>query len=400
MVNYDIAVVGGGCVGISIANHLAEKSSYDICVLEKEYHLAQHQTGRNSGIIKPGFNFEPQSQKSKLTIEGTKRMKRFHQEHGLPMLESGVLIAATSDEEEAHLHDLHEMATANGVTTEILADRSEIRDHEPNAAGQAALFCPDAASVDSQKFLYTLATEAENNGVEFYMGHTVTGVSTTGSECRISTDKGTITASHLVNAAGVNADKIAHQLGVGQQYQIVPFRGEYYELTPDKADLVKSMIYPTPDPDLPFLGVHFTRRVDDKVILGPNAVLAFGREAYTNSQVNIKDLAGTLQWEGFRKLFQSKKMLNVAWDELQKSYRKSKFIENAQRLIPSLGEDDFVESYTGIRSQVVRRDGTLLKQPKVLSGQRSTHVIQTVWMTSSLPFGDGLSDEILSTLNK
>jgi L-2-hydroxyglutarate oxidase len=189
-------------------------------------------------------------------------------------------------------------------------------------------------------------------------------------------------------------------MGVGEEYQIVPFRGEYYELVPEKRDLVQSMIYPTPDPDLPFLGVHFTRRTDDKVLIGPNAVLAFGREAYENTQFDLSELASTVEYKGFWKLLASPKMIGVAVNELNKSYRKKAFIDASKSLVPEVESDDFEKSYAGIRAQIVRDDGTLIKDPLFEHGSRSTHVLNAVspGLTSSLPFGDHLTGSILEQI--
>jgi L-2-hydroxyglutarate oxidase LhgO len=312
------------------------------------------------------------------------------------MDELGVLVVATDDDERARLSEIQDQATKNGVETERLDSRDAIQEHEPHAAGQVALYCPEAASVDSQKYVYSLAGDAENEGVDFYTGYEVQGVRSAGDTHHIGTSNGTITASYVVNAAGLYADTLAHDMGVGYQYQIVPFRGEYHELVPGKRDLVKSMIYPMPDPDLPFLGVHFTRRTDDKVIIGPNAVLAFGREAYENTQFDVSELLSTLGYEGFWKLFTSPKMIRVGFDELNKSYRKNVFVDAAQSLVPAVEPEDFRKSYAGIRAQIVRDDGTLIKDPLFEHGPRSTHVLNAVspGLTSSLPFGEHLADEI------
>jgi len=398
MTRYDIAIIGGGCVGCSLGYHLAAKTTQDICILEKEYHLAEHQSGRNSGVLHPGFNYPPGSMKADFATEGTRRMKTYCQENKIPLDELGVLVVARSDAEERRLQDLQEQATENGVETALLHGLEAIQAHEPHAAGQAALYCPEAASVDAQKYVYSLAGDAENRGVDFFMGTEVTDVARSADGFQLSTSSGPLEAEYLVNAAGLYADTIAHQLGVGEQYQIVPFRGEYYEVVPDRRSLVNSMIYPTPDPELPFLGVHFTRRTDDKVIIGPNAVLAFGREAYQNTDVDLRELAAALGYRGFWNLMASPKMLSVAASELAKSYRTSAFVHAAQQLVPSITADDVRKSYAGIRAQIVRNDGTLIKEPLFEHGPQSTHVLNAVspGLTSSLPFGDHLSDKILA----
>ncbi|WP_336037216.1 L-2-hydroxyglutarate oxidase [Halobacterium yunchengense] len=394
---HDVTVVGGGCVGCSVAKHLAERSSLDVAVVEKEYHLAAHQSGRNSGVLHPGFNYEPGSLKARFATEGTRRLKEYAAEHGIPLDECGVVVTALDDAEERRLGDLREQADANGVETTLLSGSEEVREYEPNAAGQAALYCPEAASIDSQEYVYALASELKDAGVDFYVGHRVDEVRDDGSSLALETSNGRLETRYLVNAAGLHADELAHQLGVGRAYQIVPFRGEYYELVPDRQSLVESMIYPVPDPDLPFLGVHYTRRTDDKVIVGPNAVLAFGREAYRNTDVSPRDLYDTLTYRGFWRLMASREMASVAWDELNKSYRKSAFVAAARRLLPGVTERDFAKSYAGIRAQVVAADGRLVKEPLFEHGPRSTHVLNAVspGLTSSLPFGDHLAERVL-----
>jgi L-2-hydroxyglutarate oxidase LhgO len=323
-------------------------------------------------------------------------MKEYCAAHDVPCEELGVLVVAKTDREAAHLETLAEQAEANGVEYELLDSRDEIREHEPHAVGRAALHAPEAASVDSQQYVYALAREVQGAGASLYTGHAVSRVERTGAGYRLATSNGDVEASYLVNAAGLHADTLAHQVGVGEAYQIVPFRGEYYELAPERADLCRTMIYPTPDPDLPFLGVHYTRRTDGKVIVGPNAVLAFGREAYDNTDVNPVELGETLTYEGFRKLLASKTMLSVAWEELNKSYRKRKFTEASQRLVPEVRGGDLTESYAGIRAQLVSDAGELVKDPLLIEREDAVHVLNAVspGLTSSLPFGDHVAETL------
>jgi L-2-hydroxyglutarate oxidase len=396
MTSHDVAIIGGGCVGLSVAKHLAARTDLDVAVLEKEHHLAAHQSGRNSGVLHPGFNYPPDSKKARFATEGTRRMKTYCDEHDIPCDELGVLVVATNDKEERRLHDLAEQAEANGVEWEILESQAEIREHEPHAVGQAALYAPEAASVDSQQYVYTLAREVQKAGVSLYLGHAVSRIRYTDAGYRLTTSNSTIDADYLVNAAGLHADTLAKQVGVGEEYQVVPFRGEYYELTPEKADLCQTMIYPTPDPDLPFLGVHYTRRADGKVIVGPNAVLAFGREAYKNTQFDLDELKETLTYEGFLKLIASPMMLKVAWEELNKSYRKEKFTEASQKLVPEVREADLHKSYAGIRAQLVTNDGELVKDPLFIETEDAVHILNAVspGLTSSLPFGEEIAKKL------
>ncbi|MFP4174845.1 MAG: L-2-hydroxyglutarate oxidase [Halobacteriales archaeon] len=393
MTDHDVLVVGGGCVGVSTARHLAERG-VDVAVVEKEYALAEHQSGRNSGVLHPGFNYEPGTLKARFAVEGTRRMKEYCTERGVPVDECGVLVVAQDEDERARLDDLKEQADENGAEARIV-DAEFVEEREPHADGVAALYASEAASVDSRKYVHALAADAESDGAEFYLGHEVREASHDGDTWTVRTDKGELEAEYVVNAAGLYADVLARKMDAPTRHRVVPFRGEYYELSPDATDLCRTMIYPTPDPELPFLGVHYTRRTDGKVIVGPNAVLAFGREAYINRQFSVRELAGTLSYGGFWRLVSSRKMLGVAWDELNKSYRKSRFVAAAQRLVPEASADDFARSYAGVRAQLVSPDGELVKQPLVEHAEASTHVLNAVspGLTCSLPFGEHLADE-------
>lgn len=393
--DHDVLIVGGGVVGLSTALHLARRTEMDVAIVEKEHHLASHQSGRNSGVLHPGFNYEQGSMKAKFATEGTSRMKEYCRENDIPIREFGVVVSALNREERRRLDDLKAQAEANGTVAEII-DGDELTEREPNARGQAALHAPEAASVDSQQYVYQLARDAQSAGADLYFGTEVTRIDRHDGGYRLQTTHGALDGSFLVNAAGLYADELAKDVGVGSKYQIVPFRGEYYELVPDRRSLVNTMIYPTPDPDLPFLGVHYTRRTDDKVIIGPNAVLAFGREAYDNTDVDLRELRETIQYEGFWKLLASPKMLQVAGEELHKSYRKERFARAARRLVPSVTADDLVKSYAGIRAQIVRDDGKLIKDPLFVEGDGAIHVLNAVspGLTASLPFGDHLADRV------
>jgi L-2-hydroxyglutarate oxidase LhgO len=328
-------------------------------------------------------------------------MKEYCAERGVPVDECGVLVVALDDEEEERLDTLKEQADENGAEARIVG-RDFIEEQEPHVSdeAQAALYAPEAASVDSRKYVHALAGDAEAEGAEFYMGHEVKDVSSNGGVHSIRTTKGELRADYVVNAAGLYADRLARLVGEPTEHRVVPFRGEYYELTPDATDLCRTMIYPTPDPELPFLGVHYTRRTDGKVIVGPNAVLAFGREAYKNTQFSLRELAGTLSYGGFWRLVSSRKMMGVAWDELNKSYRKSRFVRASQRLVPEASRENFARSYAGVRAQLVSSDGELVKQPLVEHGESSTHVLNAVspGLTCSLPFGEHLAEEVVERI--
>lgn len=386
MPDHDVAIVGGGCVGCSVAKHLPD---LDVAVVEKEHRLAAHQSGRNSGVLHPGFNYEPGSLKAEFAVEGTRRMKAYCREHDLPLDECGVVVVAQDQREVARLRDLRAQAQENGVEVSLV-DEAGLAELEPHAEGVAALHCPAAAAVDGQQYVYRLAADARADGTQFYVGHPVTGVERTAEGYRLRTDAGDVTARVLVNAAGLQADRIAHEVGVGEGYRVVPFRGDYYELTADRRDLCRSMVYPTPDPELPFLGVHYTRRTDGSVIVGPNAVLAFAREGYAPTDVSLRDLREVLGFEGFWRLFASGTMLRVAAAELGKSYSKERFVAAARRLVPEVREPDLVRSFAGVRAQLVSEAGELVSDPLFETDDRAVHVLNAVspGLTCSLPFGE------------
>jgi len=394
---HDILVVGAGCVGCSVARSLAQRSDRDIAVVEKEHQIASHQSGRNSGVLHPGFNYEPGSVKAEFATQGTQQAKEYAAKNDIPLAEHGVVVVAQTPAEERRLEELEAQANQNGVETELIHGKEAIKEHEPHAEGRAALVAPEAASIDAQEYVHSLARDAKKAGVDFYTGARVDGVQQVGDTFHLDTTVGELRAEYIVNSAGVHADRLADEFDVGENLQIVPFRGEYYEVVPDKREVCESMIYPTPDPDLPFLGVHYTRRTDDKVIVGPNAVLALGREAYTNTDLNIRDLVEILGFGGFYRLMLRPKMLRIGWEELNKSYRKEKFVEAAQRLVPSVTTADFRKSYAGVRAQLVSDDGRLVKEPLFEHTPQSTHVLNAVspGLTCSLPFGETLSADVL-----
>lgn len=401
MSDIDVAIVGGGCIGLAAAKGLLERRDLDVAVYEKEATLAQHQSGRNSGVLHPGFNYEPGSRKARYATIGTSQLKSFAQEHDVPLDEVGVVVIATSAADEANLDLLFERADANDVEVEVLPDQASIAEHEPHAVGQRGLWCPTAASVDAPAYVEALAQVVRESGGQIHLDQPVEGLSATGDGVEVRLEDRTVTASHVLNAAGLYADTLAHQLEVGQGYRIVPFRGEYYELKPDRRQLTHSMIYPTPDPELPFLGVHFTRRADGSVIVGPNAVLAGGREAYQRYQIDPLETLQMLTFGGFWRLFGDRTVRSAALEHLHTSISKRAFVGAASQLVPAVREEDLIPGHAGIRAQIVSRDGTLVHEPLVEVGPDSTHVLNAVspGLTASLPFGEELAETVIDQLD-
>lgn len=400
MVEYDIAIIGAGCVGLATAKGVLDQEDLDVAILEKEEELARHQSGRNSGVLHPGFNYPPDSLKAEFAVDGTRRLKAFAAEHDVDCDELGVLVTATSDTDEDNLEILFERAAANGVEVERIHSHDGITAREPHAAGQAGLWCPEAASIDNTGYVHALATVVQDAGADLELDTTVDEVRTDTSKATIATEDGDITATHVVNAAGVYADRFAHQVGVGSEYRIVPFRGEYYNLREDRRHLTRTMIYPTPDPEIPFLGVHFTRRSDGSVIVGPNAVLAPGREAYGRREVNLRELISMAKDGGVWRLLADAKRRRIAVEHLHTSIRKQAFVDAAKTLVPEVTADDLVTGHAGIRAQLVHDDGSLMMNPLVEPGPHSTHVLNAVspGLTTSLPFGEYVAEQVLNRL--
>jgi len=393
--SYDVAVIGGGCVGLSIAAHLAERSELDVCALEKEHRLAGHQSGHNSGVLFPGFVYEPGSQRAELYREGTARAKEFCREHEVPVNECGQLMVAQTPAETDRLADLDERAAKNSVETTFLPTAERVGEFQPETGGQAGLWCPSVATVDSHQYVHALARQATSQGVEINLGCEVTGIETGPKRHRLGSTKGELSAEYVVNAAGVYADKLADEMGVGHEFQVVPFRGEYDELVEEARDLVERVVYPTPDPDLPYLGAHFMPLPDGRVIVGPSGTLAFGREAYSNTDVDLGDLKETLLYGGFWKLLASRKMLRAAWEELNKSYWKERFVADARSLFPTFDDEEFVKSYAGVRAELVTDDGEMVEEFTVRWSRRAMHVLDPISLTTSLPVGELLAERLL-----
>jgi len=381
-------VIGAGAIGASAALHLA-RTGARVVVLEKEAGPARHQSGRNSGVIHAGYNLKPGTLKAKYCVEGSRRLRAYCREREIPMVEGGILIVARTEAERATLLELHRRAQGNGVQSRIV-DADEVRAIEPHARGIAGLHAPEGASFDATAYVRALLAEGEQLGVELHYGMRVRSW-TEGPDVELDTTGGRFSAPVLLNCAGLHADRVAGT--VARDLRIVPFRGYYAELRPERITLVRSHVYAAPDLTFPFLGVHLSRRVDGRVIVGPGAMLAFGREAYRFWQVNPGDFAGTLLWSGFYRLFRDRRFRSLLVGEVQKSLSLRAVWREAQLLIPDLASHDLVRSFAGNRAQVVSRNGQLMDDIVVRETSRTVHVLNAVspGLTCSLPFGDQLA---------
>jgi (S)-2-hydroxyglutarate dehydrogenase len=354
------AVVGGGIIGTAVARRLlAERPDAEVTVLEKEDRLAAHQTGRNSGVVHAGLYYEPGSLKATLCRRGVALLKEFCAEHGLPYDEIGKVLVALDGAEEQRLGAIAERARANGVPGIRVIDRAELRELEPHVAGIAALHSPTTAIVDYVGVTERLAADARAAGATVRTGFEVAAFrSTAGQVVVVGTSGEEITADRVVLCAGLQVDRLARLAGDDDAPRIVPFRGEYYALTPEKRALVNGLVYPVPDPRYPFLGVHLTPRFDGEVLVGPNAVLALAREGYRWRDVSPAELAAIARFPGFRRFARQHWRTGLA--EMRGSLSKKAYTAAARRYVPELTVEDMVPAAAGIRAQALEADGSLV----------------------------------------
>ncbi|MFP8890578.1 FAD-dependent oxidoreductase [Natrialbaceae archaeon A-CW2] len=400
MSSYNVAIVGGGIFGCSIAKHLTERSNIDVCLLEKEYHFARHQSGRNSGTLHVGVvteaDVKPGTQLSRFTLEGTRRLKAYCEEHDLPICDRGIMKVASTEEEIAKVRRLYEQASERDVAVEYLDGQDEIHDLEPHITGEAGLYSPESATVDSSLITNKLAQQAWEQGADICMGTTVTGVTRNRDGVTVRTDKTDVQADFLINATGVKAMKLATKLGIKNGYHAIPFRGTYYELIPEKRFLVNSNVYPTSvDPSFQ-VDVHFTRRPDNRVIVGPTGMIAKGTETYGKTQFNLREIAGTMTSKNFWKFIASRQNISLAVNELDKTYRKQTFLDHSRNLIPGIRSEDLIESYAGITHWLFDENGQRVGKPVIEFNDCSAHILMPQpGFTSSFPIGEYVADEVL-----
>lgn len=391
----DVVVIGAGAIGASAAWHAAQPG-LRVLVLEKEPAPALHQSGRNSGVIHAGYNLKPGSLKARFCVEGSRRLRAFCRDRGVPIVEGGILVVAHTEAQCAVLAELDGRARANGVRSRLV-DETEIRHIEPHARGIRALHAPEGASFDAAAYVRVLLTDATARGAEVRYNTRVLGLDDpsaagrAGAPVVLQTSAGTVTGSVVVNCAGLHADRLAGNLA--RDVRIVPFRGYYAELVPEARPLVTSHIYAAPDLAFPFLGVHLSRRVDGRVIVGPGAMLALGREAYRFAQIQPRDLRSTLAWPGFYRLLARPRFLRLVYSEVMKSLSLRHIWAEARDLVPALGSSQLVRSYAGNRAQLVDRAGNLVDDIVLRETPQAIHVLNAVspGLTCSLPFGEALA---------
>ena len=392
--DFDIVVIGAGIVGLATAYALRmARPQARLAILEKEANVAAHQTGHNSGVLHSGIYYQPGSLKARLCVEGKKRMEEFCRRQAIPVEKCGKVIVATRQEQLPRLDDLHQRALANGVRVEKIT-RERLRELEPGAAGIAAIHAPDTGIVDFKIVAGKLRDLLVNGGAAVRFFCKVVAIDESAG-LKIATDRGVVGAKYLVNCAGLQSDQIARRMGLDIDLRIIPFRGEYYLLNPQSRRLVRGLIYPVPDPALPFLGVHFTKTIDGRIEAGPNAVLAFAREGYTMGQVDLEHLFETLIFAGFWKM--AARYWRTGIYEFYRSLSKSAFVGALQELVPAIGADDLERGGAGVRAQAVDARGQLLQDFRFASTPRSLHVLNapSPAATASLAIGEYVAEKAM-----
>ncbi|GIW44117.1 MAG: hydroxyglutarate oxidase [Candidatus Binatia bacterium] len=391
---YDIAIVGAGIVGLATARAIQKLRPHDrIVVLDKEREVAAHQTGHNSGVIHAGIYYRPGSLKARLCVEGVRQMKEFCAEHSIPVEECGKVIVATDQSEVPRLQDLFRRGQQNQVPGLRWIGPEELRELEPCARGVQAIHSPGTAIVDFAAVARAIAGDLQQSGAEIRLGASVHDARVSGSDVTLETNAGICRARLVVCCAGLYADHLARLLGEQPSVQIVPFRGEYYQLRHGQR-LVRSLIYPVPDPRFPFLGVHFTKRINGEYEAGPNAVLAFAREGYRFGQVRFAELVEAIRFPGFRRMV--RRYWRTGMSELFRSLSKRAFCRALQKLVPAVQEEDLLPGGSGVRAQAVSVDGSLVDDFVILARPRVVHVLNapSPAATASLAIGEYIARQI------
>lgn len=383
----DLTVIGGGIVGMATAMILSRDWRLSLQVVEAEDRLAAHQTGNNSGVIHSGLYYKPGSLKARNCVEGREELYRFCQEHGIAHERCGKVVVATTAKELPLLRELHQRGQANGLAGLRWLEPAGLRELEPHVVAVAGLHVPQTGIVDYVAVVGEYGRQLAASGGTVYTGHKVQRVIQKEGDFILQTSQGEVRSRFLINCAGLQCDRVARLCGLNPGVQIIPFRGEYYELVPQRQHLVKNLIYPVPDPRFPFLGVHFTRMVRGGIEAGPNAVLAFCREGYRFWSVSFRDLIEMVGYAGFWRL--CGRYWKMGLEEIQRSLSKNAFVRSLRRLIPELRNADVHPAGAGVRAQAVDQDGKLVDDFRILEGERMIHVLNapSPAATASLSIG-------------
>ena len=393
----DIAIIGGGIIGLATAMRLTQEyPDRKVAVIEKEPEVAVHQTGHNSGVIHAGIYYAPGSQKANFCSTGSRLLREFCDARGIEYEMCGKLIVAVNESEVPGLEELYRRGTANGAEGLEIIGQEELREREPHVAGVKAIWSPNTGIIDFKKVSEAYSTEMREGGGDLVTGAEVRSISRTNGAVHLETTAGDFSAGAVINCAGLHADSIARMMGVDIGVRIIPFRGEYFSIRPERSSLVRGLIYPVPNPALPFLGVHFTKRINGTVEAGPNAVLALKREGYAKTSFALSEAFGTLSYSGFWRM--SMKHWKSGLNEQYRSMVKSVFVKSLQTLVPEITKDDLHAPGAGVRAQAVDRSGALLQDFSIAETEGAIHVLNapSPGATSSL----SISRYIVDTARK
>jgi L-2-hydroxyglutarate oxidase len=396
METFDVTIVGGGIVGLATAHALAVEHRRRCLVLEAEDRLAFHQTGHNSGVVHSGLYYKPGSLKARLCAEGREAIFRLAAEKGIAHERCGKVVVAVAEHELPRLDELERRGRENGLAGIERLDAHGLREHEPHAAGLAGLYVPETGIVDYPAVAQALAGEVRAAGSEVRTGAAATAIRRAGGAVEVEARGERTQAAFLVGCAGLASDRVARLAGLEPQVRIVPFRGDYYELTPAARRLVRHLLYPVPDPDLPFLGVHFTRRVDGSIEAGPNAVLAWKRAGYSRSSFSLRDTASTLAFPGFWRMAPHYAGIGLA--EYRRAWSRGLFVRSLQKLVPAITVDDVHPAGCGVRAQAMDRSGKLLDDFVFAEGERQLHVLNapSPAATAALAIGRFIAAKVMA----
>jgi L-2-hydroxyglutarate oxidase len=396
MKKYDIIVIGGGIVGTSTARQLRKRfPSHRILVLEKESGLANHQTGHNSGVIHAGVYYLPGSLKAKFCREGNRATFDFCRKYNIPTEQCGKMLVATDNKEFKLMKDLHQRIRENRIEVQLL-DKGQIKKREPHINGVAALFVPDTGIVDYRLVTIKMAELFKSMGGEVYLDTKVSGLKETKDGVELVTSRGRLRGRYLISCAGLMADRIVRMLGIRPDFQIIPFRGEYYQLPFARRNVINHLIYPIPDPDLPFLGIHLTRMIDGMVTAGPNAVIGLKREGYRKTDIDIQDVKEMILFSGFWRVI--RKNMGPGFHEFVNSMLKSAYLKQVRKYCPSIELKDLKPHPAGVRAQAVSKNGTLIHDFLFVKTKRTIHVCNapSPAATSAIPIGNYIVEEAAS----
>jgi (S)-2-hydroxyglutarate dehydrogenase len=393
-----IVIVGGGIVGLATAYRLAQRfPGARTTVLEKEATVGQHQTGHNSGVLHCGLYYKPGSVKARLAVSGIRQMVEFCEQNRIPHEICGKLVVAADEAEVARLRALEERGTANGLQGLRWLAREEMHEIEPNAGGVAALRVPQEGIVDYAAVCAALVSRLSEHGTRVVTGARVARIYPAGGGWRVHCEVTDFEADFLVNCSGLHCDLVAEMAGEARATRILPFRGEYYKIKPARQHLVRHLIYPVPDPRFPFLGVHFTRLIHGGIEAGPNAVLAFAREGYRMTDLNLRDLYDALSYGGFWRFM--RRYPSMAWYELRRSLSRRLFCESLQRLVPAIQPDDLETGGSGVRAQAISPEGELIQDFNLIARPNALHILNapSPAATASLAIGAEIAGMLPST---